>query len=48
MNRGRKVIVVVALILAVVVFAGRFMRQDQAYLHAGHVSETADHVAKVA
>jgi hypothetical protein len=38
-NRGRKVIVIIALVLAAIVAAGRMMRQDSAYLHAGHVSE---------
>lgn len=39
MTRSGRAIIVIALILAVVVVAGRFLRQDERYLHANHVSE---------
>lgn len=43
MSRSRKAIVIVALVLAVVVVAGRFLRKDAAYLHANHVSELQEY-----
>jgi hypothetical protein len=39
MTRGRRVIFIIAIILAAIVFAGRVMRKDEGYLHAKHVSE---------
>lgn len=39
MSSGRKAIVIVALVLAVIMVAGRFLRQDERYLHAGHMSD---------
>lgn len=41
MTRSRRVLLIIALVLAVVVVAGRFMRQDVRYLHANHVSAAA-------
>jgi hypothetical protein len=38
MTKGRKAIVIVALILAVIMVTGRFLRQDERYLHVGHLS----------
>jgi hypothetical protein len=38
MTRSRRVLIIIALVLAVVVVAGRFLRQDARYLHANHVS----------
>jgi len=38
MNWGRRIIFIVAIILAGIVFAGRVMRKDEGYLHAKHVS----------
>jgi hypothetical protein len=42
MARSRRVLLIIALALAVVMVAGRFLRQDAAYLHAKHVSELQD------
>ncbi|MGV3551878.1 hypothetical protein [Rhizobium sp.] len=42
MSKSRRAIVIVALILAVVVVAGRFLRKDAAYLHASKMSEIQD------
>ena len=39
MTRGRRIIFIIAIVLAAIVFAGRAMRKDEGYLHAGHVSE---------
>ena len=41
MSKGRKAIVIVALILAVIMVTGRFLRQDERYLHAGHVVQAS-------
>ena len=41
MTRGRRVLLIVALVLSAVVVAGRFMRQDARYLDANHISEAA-------
>ena len=39
MTWGRRIIFIIAIILAGIVFAGRVMRKDEGYLHAKHVSE---------
>jgi hypothetical protein len=39
MTWGRRVIFIVAIVLAAIVFAGRVMRKDEGYLHAKHVSQ---------
>ena len=37
MARRRRALLVIGLVLAVVMVAGRFLRQDERYLHATHV-----------
>jgi hypothetical protein len=39
MTRGRRILFAIALVFAVIMVAGRFLRQDERYLHASHVSE---------
>ena len=39
MTTGRRIIFIIAIILAGIVFAGRVMRKEEGYLHARHVSE---------